>query len=152
MVENKTIIAYASKSNATADNAEIIGNVLREKGIVVDIVDLRKTKNPDIDPYGNVIVGSGIRMGRWYGPVKKMLKRQELKDKQVFVYISCGTAIEPEKREEAISKYIKTMMNKVSLKPVSVDAFAGKMPGDNEDKRDPEKVRKWAHQILDKIA
>jgi menaquinone-dependent protoporphyrinogen IX oxidase len=37
---------------------------LNEKfGMEIDIIDLKEEKNPDITPYLNLIVGSGIRMG-----------------------------------------------------------------------------------------
>ena len=78
MVENKTLITYMSKSNATAENADIIAKVLRDHGLTVDIVNLRETKKPDVMPYDNIIVGSGIRIGMWYRQAKKVLKRKDI--------------------------------------------------------------------------
>ncbi|MGC8998198.1 MAG: flavodoxin domain-containing protein [Candidatus Bathyarchaeia archaeon] len=60
-VENKTLIAYVTRGGATEEVAIKLQRVLRQKyGFDVDIINLRKSPSPDISPYRNVIVGSGV--------------------------------------------------------------------------------------------
>jgi menaquinone-dependent protoporphyrinogen IX oxidase len=74
----------------TANRSALIAEVLREKHhIQVDLVDLKKVGGPDIEAYGAVIVGSGIRIGMWYGRAKGMLGR-DYGDRRVAVFHSCS--------------------------------------------------------------
>jgi menaquinone-dependent protoporphyrinogen oxidase len=95
----------------------------------VDIVNLRETRKPDLGKYGAVVIGSGVRLGRWYGPAKKLLKRKELASKKVALFVACGMACEKAKREEAMFNYIAPMAAKHALNPVSMRAFPGSLPG-----------------------
>jgi menaquinone-dependent protoporphyrinogen oxidase len=74
--EQRILIAYFTKGGVTRENAEIIAGILRDDfGHQVDVVDLRTNRRPDIGPYQVVIVGSGIRIGMWYGRPKRFLSR-----------------------------------------------------------------------------
>ena len=71
----KSLVAYATKGGVTAESAQIIAEVLEKQfKHEVDVVNLEEHKSPDITPYDNVFIGSGIRAGQWYGRAKKMLK------------------------------------------------------------------------------
>ncbi|MCE5251258.1 hypothetical protein LLG96_13660 [bacterium] len=59
---DKILIAYASKYGSTAEVAAVIGEVLSQAGADVDIVPARKVR--DIGPYGYVILGTPIFMGK----------------------------------------------------------------------------------------
>ena len=64
----KTILVYATRWGATAETAKEIIKVLNEEfNIEVDLVNLKdkKTKNPDIIPYENVILGVSVAKFRW---------------------------------------------------------------------------------------
>ncbi|MBA7533490.1 hypothetical protein ES705_25730 [subsurface metagenome] len=146
---NKTLIAYVTKSGVTGENAEIISHILREHyGLEVNIVNLKKNSKPELSQYDNVIIGSGIRMGMWYGKANKFLKN-DFKDKKVAIFLSSGTAGDPETYQEAIIKYIdKKLTKNPHVKPVLTEAFGGRYS--NFDYTDPEKVRAWAIRIRKK--
>ena len=148
----RTLIAYATKGGVTGENAEIIAGVLRDDfEHQVDVVNLMKAKAPDIAPYDVVIIGSGVRVFRWYGKAKKLLKDKGLADKKVVIYLSSGMA--GEDRDKAVTKFIDNVLVKYPhVRPVAKEAFGGRFPGNEKmDFTDPEKVRVWAHELGEKL-
>jgi menaquinone-dependent protoporphyrinogen IX oxidase len=155
MSTNKTLIAYATKGGVTKENANIIGDTLREKhGFEVDVVDLAKSKLPDLAPYQHIFVGSGIRMGMWYRRAAGFLKRN-FEGKNVVLFLSSCAAGDPESYNEAIRKYIKNVVEKYrNANPVAYEAFGGRMEmggkvTDNTTSK--EKVEQWADEVGKKL-
>ncbi|MFX1345130.1 MAG: flavodoxin domain-containing protein [Promethearchaeota archaeon] len=155
MNRNKTLIAYATKSGVTEENAIIIANILKENyGFEVDLVNLKNIPKPDLAKYENIIIGSGVRMGMWYGKAKKLLKKN-FNNKNIAIFLSSGTAGVPETYEEAITKYINNKLAKFPhLKPVATEAFGGRYirKSINKDYTDPEKVKAWAMELGKKLS
>lgn len=151
MNQNKTLIVYVSKSGVTEENAKIISNILNSNyGFEVDLINLKENSKPDLSQYDNIIIGSGIRMARWYGKANKFLKN-DFKDKKVAIFLSSGTAGDPETYQEAIIKYIdKKLTKNPHIKPVLTEAFGGRYS--NFDYTDPEKVKTWAKQLGKKLS
>ena len=146
MNNNTTLIAYASRSGVTEENANIISDILREQyGFEVDLINLRRNPKPDLAKYKNIIIGSGIRIARWYRKANKFLKNN-FKDKKVAIFLSSGTAGDPESYDEAIRKYIdKKLVSNPHIKPVATEAFGGRYY--DKDYTDPEKVKAWAEKL-----
>ncbi len=153
MVKNKTIIAFETKSGVSKENAELIASVLNKKfGLEVDITNLKENKNPDITNYDNIIVGSGIRMDRWYRRPKSFLSKNNFSNKKLAIYLSSGKAGNPEfQHDQIVEDYIgKILKKRPHLKPIAYNAFGGcYMQGGKtiENFRDPEKVIQWAEQL-----
>ena len=61
----KALIAYATRYGATTGTSEEIAKILREEGIDTRIVNLKEEKIRDISEYDLILVGSGMRMGKW---------------------------------------------------------------------------------------
>ncbi|MBY8990723.1 MAG: hypothetical protein KGD58_08225 [Candidatus Lokiarchaeota archaeon] len=154
MSNHKTLIAYVTKSGVTEENATIISNVLQENyGFEVDLVNLKTSPKPDLTQYENIIIGSGVRMGMWYGKAKKFLKNK-FKNKNIAIFLSSGTAGDPETYGEAITKYINNKLAKFPhLKPIASEAFGGRYSGrfGDADYTDPEKVKEWAINLGKKL-
>ena len=152
----KTLIAFATKSGVTGESANIIADVLKNRfGHEVDVVNLKEIKSPDIEPYDNIFIGSGIRMGMWYGRAKRMLKKDSA-GKKLVIFLSSSSAGDPKQYDKAVNDYItKTLTKNPDLKPVAAEAFGGrfKMFGKvRDDSYDPEKVRAWAEKVGEKLA
>ncbi|MFH0971628.1 MAG: flavodoxin domain-containing protein [Candidatus Micrarchaeota archaeon] len=155
MTSSRTLIVYASKMGASAQSAQEIAEVLRkEYGILVDIVDLRAASKPDIGKYGNIIIGSGVRMGKIYSDFLNFVEN-DFSGKRIVIYISSAESAEPGKREEAIKKYVlDNLTNFPNLKPIAIEAFGGKLNflgmtlWNNYDKK---KVGEWAKEIGKKL-
>ena len=124
----KILVAYASKTNATAQHAGAIAGSLTAAGREVDIVNLMEREKIDVTAYDAVIIGSGIRIGRWYGPARRLLKREELAGKRVALFTACCMMMDASKEEAARRDYIDKIAEKFNLKIVSGRAFAGIMP------------------------
>ena len=90
-MRQKTLVTYASKYGATAEIAEKIGAVLRDAGLLVDVLSVKQAR--DLTPYDNVILGSAVYIGQWRRAAVKFLKANEnaLSKKQVWLFSSGPT-------------------------------------------------------------
>ena len=61
----KALVVYGTRYGTAAEIAEEIARVITEEGVEVDLVDASRMKDCDSSPYDLVIVGSGIKMGKW---------------------------------------------------------------------------------------
>ncbi len=150
MAFDRTLIAYVTKGGVTEETASMIANVLQDRyGLEVDLTNLRKNPCPDLRPYGNVIIGTGVRMQKVYGEALEFLEN-DFKDKRVAVFVS---SLEP--HDEAVTKYIeKGLANRLNVKPVAARVFGGRMKVLGkvvQDKRDMEKVKSWAEELGKKL-
>jgi menaquinone-dependent protoporphyrinogen oxidase len=146
MSQEKTLVAYATKGGTTEEYSKAIAKVLRDNKWQVDVVNLKKNHNPDLAPYRNVIVGSGIKMQRMHGDGRKFLEKN-FGDRKVAIFLS---SLEP--RDEAIEKYIEKILDKnKKLKPVDIEVFGGRMRflgKTREDKMDVDKAKEWVQKII----
>jgi menaquinone-dependent protoporphyrinogen IX oxidase len=146
MSQEKTLVVYATKGGTTEEYAKAIAAVLRENKWQVDVVNLKKNHNPDLTPYRNVIVGSGVKMQRMHGDGRKFLEK-DFGDRKVAIFLS---SLEP--RDEAVEKYIERILDKnKKLKPVDIEVFGGRMRflgKTREDKMDVGKAKEWAQKII----
>jgi menaquinone-dependent protoporphyrinogen IX oxidase len=138
MASNKTLLAYMTKGGATEKAAQTIAKVLRTKfNLEVDLVNLKKQRSPNIAPYNNVIIGSGVRTGKIYKEALKLLE-QDFGEKKVAFFIcfcylsSLKTSIskdgESRIRGLIADKYIETSLaDYPKVKPVLVGASDGCM-------------------------
>jgi menaquinone-dependent protoporphyrinogen oxidase len=62
-MQNKILVAYASKSGTTAEVAEAIAEALREQGLTVEVLPVQTVTG--LEEYRAVILGSGVRVGKW---------------------------------------------------------------------------------------
>jgi menaquinone-dependent protoporphyrinogen oxidase len=68
-MSHRTLIAYASRAGSTAEVAEAVGDVLRERGIDVDVCSVKDVA--DIASYDSLVLGSAIWVGK---PLPEMLR------------------------------------------------------------------------------
>jgi menaquinone-dependent protoporphyrinogen IX oxidase len=151
-VEGRTLLAYVSAGGATEYYAGVVAEVLRSRGYVVDLVNLRRDKVPDLSSYENAVLGTGVRMGMVYRKGKQFLRRSDLKGRPLGVFLSSGMAVEDPKG--AKEKFLTPIVDKYGLVPTMYDAFPGKMPGSGgklEDRTDPEVARRWAEELGDRL-
>ncbi len=115
----KTLILYATKSGATRECAEILANKIPN----CSIFDLSKNI-PNIEEVDNLIIGSGVRMGHVYNPVKKFIANniEEILDKNIAIYL-CNAY--PDTFLKTLgSDFAKILINK----SICVESFGGKPP------------------------
>jgi menaquinone-dependent protoporphyrinogen oxidase len=85
-MENKVLVAYASKYGSTKEIAEKIGEVLKQAGITVDVMPVKTVKDPA--PYQNIVIGSAMYIGRWRKEAVNFLKKYEktLSERKVWIF------------------------------------------------------------------
>ena len=122
----KVLIVYGTRYGTAAEIAEEIGKVIENEGIDVDLVDSKSIKNYDIFPYDMIIVGSGIKIGKWTKGSLKFLENNKsaLSNKKVALFVTCGAANMEESISEGQEKYLDEVALKyLSGKPVSMGLF-----------------------------
>ena len=133
----KVLVAYGSRYGSTEEIARTIAETLQQEGLNTQLLDLKRTKQkewPRLALFDAVLVGSGIKIGRWTGEATSFLKKHqdELKTAKakglvVGVFVSCGMASTPEKRPEARQTYIEKIVTELGIKDAvdAYDAFGG---------------------------
>ena len=122
-MQDKVLVAYASRTGSTAEVAEAIGKALHGEG---DAVDIRPAKDvTDMSPYRAAIVGSAIYMGRWMSEAVKFVKthRDALSRIPVAYFLVCLTLNED--NYHTVAAYVDPI--RAMVKPVDVGLFTGRL-------------------------
>jgi menaquinone-dependent protoporphyrinogen oxidase len=75
LAHSKVLIAYASKSGATGEVAEALGESLRSQGATVDVRAVKTVTS--LDGYGAVVIGSSVRMGKWLSEATEFVTKNQ---------------------------------------------------------------------------
>lgn len=126
---NKNIlVAYASKRGATAEIAQKIGEVLRQKGFQSEVRQVDQVK--DLSAYNMVVLGSAVYVGQWRKEAVKFLKDNEnrLAEMAVWVFIS-GPTGPGEPMELIEGRFCPESLRPVleRIKPLGITCFGGKV-------------------------
>ena len=162
-MNQRILVAYASKAGSTGEVAETIGQTLAVNGAVVDVYPIEAA--PDVQDYQAVIVGSAIRQGRWLPAATRFVETHQSYLSHIpTAYFTCCMTLS-EETEESRRKALGYMDPVCSMvTPAAVGAFAGKadysklsfldgmmskvMGGDAEgDFRQWEAIRAWANNL-----
>jgi menaquinone-dependent protoporphyrinogen oxidase len=71
----RVLVAYASRSGATREVAERIGDRLRKAGLTADVESVSGA--PDVSGYDACVVGSAVYIGRWEKAAVKFIERNQ---------------------------------------------------------------------------
>jgi len=87
-MDDQVLVAYATKYGATKEIAEEIGCVLRQAGLLTDVLPIDKVSN--LNPYRAVVLGSAVYIGHWRKEAVKFLETNEkaLAERQVWLFSS----------------------------------------------------------------
>jgi menaquinone-dependent protoporphyrinogen oxidase len=124
----KVLVTFASSHGATAEIAQVIGTVLRDNQLIVDVKRMEDIKA--ITSYDAIVLGSAIYIGEWIELARNFLTEhtETLKNKYVWIFSSGptgeGNALElldgarlPENLEEIVTV----------IQPCDVAVFGGKI-------------------------
>ncbi|MHA2099451.1 MAG: flavodoxin domain-containing protein [Candidatus Kariarchaeaceae archaeon] len=154
----KVLIVYGSRYGSTEEIANKISNLLTGKQeFIVTLLNLKRTKTsdcPSITDYDGILIGSGIRIGKWTKEAKNFLiecKRQMSKDNPIIgIFVTCGYAADPKFYPKAIRLFIEKMIQKVEIKPNIFDAFGGVFDYSKKSKKNfiDRKILDWGARDL----
>jgi menaquinone-dependent protoporphyrinogen oxidase len=124
-LDNKILVAYASRTDWTVGVAEAIGKALSEGGRQVDVLPVQSVK--DLSAYSSVVAGSGINAGAWLPPAMDFIRtyQKELNQKPFAAFLVCMTLAM--KNGENYRSHVATWLDPVRalIQPVSEGLFAG---------------------------
>ena len=162
-MEDKILVAYASRTGSTGEVAETIGEVLRDGGATVDIHWAKDVTN--VNAYRAVVAGSAIYMGQWMSEAVKFVKTHQdaLSRMPVAYFAVCLTMKDDtEANRRTVAAYLDPVREVVQ--PVGLGLFAGRLDSSKlpfhyrliikamkqpeGDYRDWEAIRTWAGELL----
>lgn len=83
---DQVLVAYGTKHGATAEIAQAIANTLTAVGLPVDLRRAREVHT--LEPYRAVVLGSAVYAARWRSDAMRVLRRRELRDRDVWLFSS----------------------------------------------------------------
>ncbi|WP_067782215.1 flavodoxin domain-containing protein [Actinomyces vulturis] len=157
------LLVAASKHGSTQGVAEVIAEVLKERGHSVDLFS--PTDAPDIAPYDALIVGSAVYMTKWMPEAVDFTKRVKHEKPGIPVWaFSVGLSGLPQGEISDPSRVGPVLLNiqakdhrtfpgrfdpsQLSLRERSIARLGGASEG---DWRDFDDVRDWALTIADEL-
>jgi len=95
-MSERVLIAYGSKHGSTAETADAIAGMLRERGLEADISEAARVTT--LDGYDAVIVGGSIYTGRWHADARRFVKRfaPELRERRVAIFAMGPKSSDPD--------------------------------------------------------
>jgi menaquinone-dependent protoporphyrinogen oxidase len=86
-----TLITYASLRGSTAELAERMSNILKSKGLAVDILPIDQVSVKSLQKYPTVIIGSAVINFEWLPDATSFLRKNSAQLSKVSVWcFSCG--------------------------------------------------------------
>ena len=115
----KILILYASKTKATEECAKELASRLEN----CTVQELSKPL-PALSEYDTIIIGSGVRIGKLYRPVQRLLrKEQEQLCTKRLAFFLCNAV--PESFDKTVEQNIPATLRNAA---VCIRSFGGKPP------------------------
>lgn len=135
MIQKRILIVYGSRYYSTAETAGKLAEFLQEeRNLNVSLFNLCKVKEKswpliEREEFDGIIVGTGIRIGKWTKEVKRFVKinKKTLSDPKTLFgfFVSCGYASDPKHYPIAIKQFIEAKFEELRFFPDIFDAFGG---------------------------
>jgi menaquinone-dependent protoporphyrinogen IX oxidase len=133
----RTLIIYGTRNGTSEITASVIAETLIIKhGHAVELTSIQRIRRyrRHLHEFDNIIVGSSIISGKWVRRVLRFLRKYDLSNHKVALFIIAGKTLNKavkselsknEAIDEAISNYIEVYTNDFKFMPVSKIAFGG---------------------------
>jgi menaquinone-dependent protoporphyrinogen oxidase len=125
-MQDRVLLAYATKYGSTREVAERIGRIFREAGVPVEIKDVKTIKN--LTGYSAVILGTAVFMHKVMpSAIRFIEKNRKTLQALPVAYFTLGVTMKtdnPANRASA-EKYLEKLTD--LKRPVSTGLFAGKL-------------------------
>ena len=148
----KVLVAYGSRYGCTEEVSQEIAKVLEKSGLSVSLFNLESSNRlPKIEEYDAILVGSGIKIGKWTKEADNLLKKnkESLKTKILGLYTCSGLAMED--ADKAKKMYIEDKIEKLGIDAQLFDAFPGRSLLSDFDISNP-KIGFIERKIIENVA
>ncbi len=127
-MEEKILVAHASKYGSTQEVAEAVAATLRERGPQVDIMPMRKVRT--LEGYGAVVLGAPLYFGLWHKDALNFLSRNEdaLAQRPVAIFALGPNSNDEKEMQGSRAQLDKELAKFPWLTPVIIEVFGGKYP------------------------
>ncbi len=127
-MENKVLVAYASKYGSTKEVADAVAGSLREHGLVVDLQPAGKVRS--LDGYKAAVLGAAIYYGMWHKDAVSFLVRNQAALARCSVAVFALGPNSPDENEwwGCRAQLDKELAKFPCLKPVATELFGGRYP------------------------
>lgn len=160
----RILVSAASRHGSTAEIATALGAALRDRGVLVDVVEPHDVGS--VTGYDAVVIGSAVYRGRWLRPAKEFVDAHatELRRRPVFLFSSGPIADQDRPVNNPYD--VSTVRNRTGAREHRM--FAGKLDPDAlsvgermhvrmsggraGDFRDWDAVGGWARTIVDAVS
>jgi len=131
----RALIIYATRYGASALTSQEIAKILSEENFEVKVVDAKKEKIQDISKFELVIVGGGLKMGKWTSENDAFLRnfQKDLAQKKVAIFVSSAmkSLFEHQGKMDDLLKirkqYLEDEALKYHLNPIALGLFGSIM-------------------------
>lgn len=151
------LVAFGSKHGSTQEVAEAVAERLRASGREVDLRHAADVD--DLTPYGGVVLGGSLYVGRWHEDARRFLSRyrEELSALPLAVFALGPKTAEQKDLADARTQLDKALSKTPELEPRSVAVFGGvidpsklrfplnRLPA--SDARDWDAIGAWADEL-----
>lgn len=120
------LVGYASVHGSTAETAQFIGGILRERGLRVDVADVAQVQTAAA--YDGFVLGSAIHTGRMLPAMTAFMQRcaPDLTRRPVYLWVMCLCALEDGGDQHVLAEYVPPEAL-AGVSPVEVRAFPGRL-------------------------
>ena len=125
-MNDKILVAYATRAGSTVEVAEFIGGVLCEHGSAVDVRPVKEVQS--LDGYRAVVAGSAIRMGKWLPEAVQFVETHKealSRMPRAYFLVSLFLAGASPDKEKEINAYLDPVRQ--ILEPDYTGLFPGKL-------------------------
>ena len=158
MSAKKILIAYGTRYGSTEEISHKIRDFFKENIDIeteIDILNLQivnKTDWPSVINYDGILIGSGIRMGRWTKETEHFMRKCKNQNGNLIlgIFVTCGYAADPKYYPIAIKDFIIQITKKAGIEPDIYDAFGGVFDYSKKSKKNfiNKTILKWGARDL----
>ena len=160
-MNGKVLVTYATSRGSTLEVAEAVAETLAERALDVDVRLAAGVK--ELDPYGAVVLGGALYMGRLHSDAVEFLHRYRhvLASLPVAVFAMGPRTLAPGDVADSRSQLDRALAMTPDVVPLSIAIFGGvvdpsklKFPLNRmhaSDARDWEAIRAWANEVASEL-
>jgi menaquinone-dependent protoporphyrinogen oxidase len=122
----KGLVVYGTRYGTAKEIAEEISRTLKDENVDVNLLNAKEIRDHDVLAYDLIVVGSGIKMGKWTKESINFLKKNRdiLSNKKIALFVSCGAANKEKSKANGQERYLDNISRDyLTHKPIATGLF-----------------------------